>query len=283
MKARNRNRKPTIVATPEPVAEPVAEPAVAVMDAPEEAELPPVATDETEGEHAGEAGEPQAPEAEQPQVPAAPAKPPLVINELSKAVLPWTSDDETRFALTCVLFEPDGRQVATNGHGLAIMTPAVPAKAEEFPVVNGKPAASDTSEGEQRLLHWRHVERVLKMLPREKDVKSFPQLKNAWEIANPEDPEAVHLAMTDLDQSIVVRIRLGSAKFPDYERIKPHGKAVKQVSLDPDYLIRIGQTMKAAGATTVRLTLFEEPGSLVQADGKGDNAALVIYLMPKRD
>lgn len=181
------------------------------------------------------------------------------ISKATRAVTRFASRDECRLNLTGVLFEADGRQIATDGHILGVLTPeAARYPLADFPVVCGTP----TDRAEPILIPAAVVEDAVKALPRRPVVAAYGI---AHEVQNGGKPT---LALTDKRTTRTVDPL--NVDFPDYTQVLPaNEKFPLSVGFNPAYLGQIAAAAADIGATSVRCEFQAAPPARLPAKGKG--------------
>jgi len=185
-----------------------------------------------------------------------PSQPIRILPE-TKAVMLWADTGHSRPSLETVLFEPDGRQVATNGHGLAILT--TPPCPHEYPPVNGLEPMTE-SPG-RMLIRASDLDEVLKALPKPGRVRRFPWLRQAVQL--PSGNGTLTFGTTDLEQSRLFCISPYEGQFPTYERVIPQGLPRLRIGFDLAYLKQLVESFETLQAKTVQLQ--RQVGSLPTA------------------
>ena len=193
----------------------------------------------------------------------------------TKAVLAWCFPPNASrpHIMEGILFDAGGLQIATNGHGLAMLaqehvTPT------DYPVINGM-TATDTDA--PTVLQRDDVAGVVKALPKR---STLPYSRHALELGTRNG--TITLGVAAKQQSVTVTPR-EATDFPDYRQIIPPArKGSRHVGVDPAYLKAIGESMLAIGATCVEMEIPADPIAPLRFIGEKDGAALVIVLMPMR-
>ena len=205
-----------------------------------------------------------------------PSQPIRILPE-TKAVMRWADKGHNRASLETVLFEPDGRQVATNGHGLAMLTTSP--CSHEYPPVNGLEPMTE-SPG-RTLIRASDLEEVLKALPKPGRVRRFPWLRQAVQLAS--GTGTLTFGTTDGEQSCLFCLVPSEGQFPTYARVIPQGLPRLRMGFDLAYLKRLVESFETLQARTVQLQFYgpEHPLYATGTDPEG-RSQLAIVLMPVR-
>lgn len=188
--------------------------------------------------------------------------------------------------------EADGSTVATDGHKLIRYTPKHGMKDEDAPPIEGISMADNAPELEPFILSTDACKALMKALPRKPSlpILGYAQVDTA---ATNENGHAV-IGVTDLENPQVFKPVKIEGNFPKYEAVIPKPDTeLCHVGLDVNYLIQIGQTLKAQGFRCVRLSMqkpdpqegyaSKPPGTedmAVTFEAEDENGKAKVILMP---
>jgi len=195
------------------------------------------------------------------------------ITKQTKAVTSWASNDETRPNL-CGVWFAYGLQVATNGHGIAMLY-EIPTDPEGFPLVNGERASGNEAPA---LLPVEAVNEVVKGLGKRRT--TVPILAHALEVGARNGRVTIANGQTDT----VRQITPIDGEYPDVQQVLPDPARVHlRTAVDPGYLKRVGESALSIGAKSVTLEFAGEPPTPLRFTATGENGEeLVVVLMPMR-
>ena len=170
----------------------------------------------------------------------------ILKRELLKAVAHAATDDASRFDLTHMQVQPDGRVVATDGHWLLIGKDKYADKDDDFPSAGLPSERKPLSK--PALLSTAVIEKLIKAMPKGKLripilgavlVAERNQEPDAAAVSVKEAGEAApiqYAAATDLDVPVVATLNGQDLSFPAWERVlvkadRPHIKLTLSATL----------------------------------------------------
>lgn len=149
--------------------------------------------------------------------------------------------------LTGVLVN-DSVTVGTNAYTLLEVTkPVVSPEDLPVPKIDGLEEVAGSSE----IIPAEAIKSISGKLKANKPPKSLPVLSNAWKTAT-------GYAVTDLTTSEQVAYQPIQGNFPDYKAIIPTDKPLLEITLNPEYLLKIAKAYKEAKTSQVKLSLYGE-------------------------
>lgn len=148
-------------------------------------------------------------------------------------------------ALSGVLVN-DSVTVGTDAYTLLEVTKPV-TDLKDLPSIDGLEAVEDATE----IIPAVAIKSIGSKLKSSKRPKSLPILSNAWRTA-------IGYAVTDLTSFEQVTYSPVQGDFPDYKRIFPTDKPLVELTLNPEYLLRIAKAYKEANVSQVKLTIYAE-------------------------
>jgi len=175
--------------------------------------------------------------------------------------------DGLRYGINGVLVRPDGSIVATDGHRLIVYTPKGVPPNEDSPKIEGVSNDADAPELEPFVLPVEACKTIGKALPRKSHlpILALAQVDTAATNAN----GCATIGVTDLENPQVFKPAKIEGSFPRYENVIPKPEnELAFVAFSVDYLISIGQTLKAQGFKCVRLSM-QKPDETPEPDDHG--------------
>jgi len=182
----------------------------------------------------------------------------IIRREAINAVLPATTEDDTRYYLKSVAVETDGRLMATNGHILLIASDNAKQDDADFPTLPG--AEYHGNPVGQTLIEASTLKRVVAAMPKR---ATMPILSSAQLSKNGSDQTAT-LASTDLQVPCIATITATGDRFPNVEQVLKSADAVdKRITLCLgvpvlEALIKSAKAIKGKGQQTIT---FEIPAN----------------------
>jgi DNA polymerase III sliding clamp (beta) subunit (PCNA family) len=140
----------------------------------------------------------------------------IVRKEMLQAVLPATTDDDSRYFLRAILIEPDGRCLATDGHILLVARDEHPEPDADFPSVDAAPFHGSPEKGV--LLPTTSAQSLLKTIPKK---STIPILHGVQISTNGE--KGCTVVATDLQSINTVHVQENGkdGTFPNYKNVIP--------------------------------------------------------------
>lgn len=195
-----------------------------------------------------------------------------------KAVLPFTSKDETRAILTGVRITSE-RIEATDSYRLARITPKNSITADDFPRFPDGSVATGTISEHGITVDAKALKRSLGNVPRSR--RSLPVLNR---IAVKPSGNHVLLTTTDLSLTSSETSRLIDGSFPDIDKLLPSEQPVSTITFNAEFLKQVAKAFQDFGGrhAIVTVDVFSElkPARFSATDE--DGTEMVAILMPVR-
>lgn len=196
----------------------------------------------------------------------------------------FAGDHDARMILNGIHLEADGQLVATDGHLLGIISPAV-MPASEYPAFPGRPAEEPALE--PCTIPADELLKASKAVPKPRRFNSFPILQHVYvntAASNPNGSATFHT--TDLETVQTITAKKLEGKFPTYQQVIPKTEPVYRVCLDAVLLERVAKAAKKlkAGKTPAPIELEFHANHLgpVAFEVKGTEQTLTGLIMPMR-
>src|SRR4051812_32393968 len=167
----------------------------------------------------------------------------IIRRETLAAVLPAVTFDDSRYFLSSVCIEPDGRAVATDGHVMLVATDNSPMPDEDFPIIPGAPFHGTPAAA--TLIDADVIRGLLSAMPKR---PTMPILA-AVQLSQNGTPQTATIAATDLQAPRVATVTSEGKTFPSYERVMPAAEQPTTLVLAIDVLETLIKSAKAVHGT----------------------------------
>jgi hypothetical protein len=210
----------------------------------------------------------------------------IIRRETLAAVLPAATSDNSRYYLSAVCLEPDGRAIATDGRVLLLATDRSPYPDADFPTIAGAPFHGTPET--QTLVDAAIVKSLLSAMPK----KATIPILAAVQVSTNGAPTTATIVATDLSAPRVATVDSDGRSFPRYAAVMPSAEQPTTLCLSVEVLETLIKSAKAVtrGKGTPAITFRipangEKAGAVVNAVHitiEGDDVDVVGAAMPCR-